>query len=88
MKAEGFSASDAETLGVHLQVPRPDIKTMKKENVGNVVGLYYDIIDAWLQLKEPSLEELAGALEMSGYGRIARKLRGEIEPFDVNHSVV
>ncbi len=79
MKAEGFSASDSETLGVHLKVPRPNIRTMKKNNVGNATGLYYDIIDAWLQQREPSLEELAEALERTDYINIARKIRGKIE---------
>ncbi len=64
------------------------MRTMKKNNVGDAAGLYYDIIEAWFQLREPSLEELAEALERSDYRRIARKLRGEIEPFDVNLSMV
>ena len=79
LKAEKFSAADAETLGVHLQVPRSDIRTMKKNNVNNAVGLYYDIIEAWFQQREPSLEELAEALERTDYKNIAWKIRGEIE---------
>ncbi len=79
LKAEKFSAADAETLGVHLQVPRSDIRTMKKNNVNNAVGLYYDIIEAWFQLKEPSLEELAEALERTDYKNISGRIRGEIE---------
>ncbi len=80
MKAEGFSASDAEALGVHLQVPRSDIKTMKTDNVGNARGLLYNIIDAWLQQREPTLEELAEALERTDYKKIAKKIRGESAP--------
>ncbi len=79
MKDEGFSEADAETLGVHLKVPRPEIRTMKKNNVGNARGLYYDIIDAWLQLTKPSLELLAEALDKSDYKKIATKMRGELE---------
>ncbi len=52
LKEEGFSEADAETLGIHLKVPRPEIRTMKKNNVGD------DIIDAWLQQTEPSLSPL------------------------------
>ncbi len=79
MKDGGFSASDTETLGIHLKVPLPDINVMKKNNVGDVMGLFYKIIETWLRLSEPSTKELAEALERSGYNRIARKLRGEIE---------
>ncbi len=79
LKAEDFSASDSETLGVHLKVPRPDINTMKKDNVGDAMCLFYKIIETWLRLSEPSTKELAEALERSGYKRIARKLRGEIK---------
>ncbi len=79
LKDEGFSEADAETLGVHLKVPWPEIRTMKKNNVGNARGLYYDIIYAWLQLTKPSLESLAEALDKSGYKNIATKIRGEIE---------
>ncbi len=77
MKDNGFSEADAETLSVYLKVPRPEIKTMKRNNVGNAQGFYYDIIAAWLQQPEPSLEKLAEALDKSGYGRI--EIRGEIE---------
>ncbi len=55
LKEEGFSEAGAETLGIHLKVPRPEIRTMKNNNVGNARGLYYDIIAAWLQQTEPSL---------------------------------
>ncbi len=79
LKEKGFSEADAETLGVHLKVPWPEIRTMKNNNVGNARGLYYDIIYAWLQLTEPSLELLAVALDKSDYKKIARKIRGEIE---------
>ena len=79
LKYEGFSEADAETLGVHLKVPRPEIRTMKNNNVGNARGLYYDIIYAWLQLTEPSLELLAVALDKSDYKNIAGRIRGEIE---------
>ncbi len=40
-------------------------------------GLFHDVIDAWLDLVEPTEELLADALDKSGYRRIARKLRGE-----------
>ena len=83
MKEEGFSAADAETLGGHLNVPRSDIRTLKKNNVGNAMSLFYDIIDTWLQLTEPSLEELAKALERSDYKNIARRIRGEIDRNDI-----
>ncbi len=52
---------------------------MMKDNVGNVMGSFYKIIETWLQLSEPSTKELAEALERSGYNRIARTLRGEIK---------
>ena len=79
LKDKGFSEADAETLGVHLKVPWPEIRTMKKNNVGNARGLYYDIIDAWLQQTEPSLELLAVALDKSDYKNIAGRIQGEIE---------
>ncbi len=79
LKDNGFSEADAETLGVHLKVPWPEIKTMKRNNVGNAQGFYYNIIAAWLQQPEPSLEKLAEALDHSGYRRIAIEIRGEIE---------
>ncbi len=44
----GMKCFSKPMQGVHLKVPRPEIRTMKKNNVGNARGLYYDIIDAWL----------------------------------------
>ena len=74
----GFSASDAETLGEHLQVTRPNIKTLKMDYHGNAVGLFYAVIDSWLQLSEPSWEKLAEALDKSDYPNISKRIRGEI----------
>ena len=70
LKAGGFSAAKARSLGVH---PIATIKTLKKDNVDDAEGLLIDIIDSWLNQTEPSWGKLAGALDKCDYKRIARE---------------
>ncbi len=73
---EGFSPADAETLAIHLNIPKPILWNAKKDN-HDVMGLFLDIIGAWLDLVEPTEELLADALNKSCYRKIANKLRGK-----------
>ncbi len=78
LKEEGFSSADSETLGGYLEIPRPTINTLKKDNQGNSDGLLYDVIGKWMQGTEPSWEELAKALDKSEYKKMARKIQGDL----------
>ncbi len=73
---EQFSAADSESLGVHLNIPMHEIRTMKANNVGNAKGFLYAIIDNWFRLTEPSVEVLANALDKTGYKNIAKRMKG------------
>ena len=75
---KGFSAADAEPLGLYLNIPWPIMNTLKKDNVGNARGLFYAVIGSWLDLTEPTSEELAKALDRSGHQRIADIIRGTL----------
>ncbi len=77
LEAQDFSAADAETLGVHLKVPASKLKTLKKDNPGNVRSVFYGVINSWLHLCEPSQEKLADGLEKSGFVEIAKRTRGK-----------
>ncbi len=81
LEAQGFSAADVETLGVHLNVPASELKTLKKDNPGNVTSVFYGVINCWLHLCEPShvQETLADGLEKSGCINIAKRVRGKKE---------
>ncbi len=79
LEAQGFSAADAETLGVHLKVPASELKTLKKDNPGNVTSVFYGVINRWLHFCEPSQEKLADGLEKSGYVNIAKRVQGKKE---------
>ncbi len=66
------------TLGIHFGISRSKFQTLKK----NVIS---DIIGAWLDRIEPTEGLLAYALEMSGYQRIATKLRGkQLQYYHIN----
>ncbi len=73
LKAGGFSAASARSLGIYLLVPIATIKTLKKNNVDDAEGMLIDIIDSWLNQTEPSWEKLARALDKCDYKRIARE---------------
>ncbi len=74
---EGFAAADADALGVHLKIPRPTMKTLKSNNVGNADSFLFGVIGKWLDRTEPSLEEFAKALVKCGYKKMAGKIQGE-----------
>ncbi len=63
----GFSAADAEDLGVHLDIPWSTMKTLKKTNAGNPKSLLYDVIGTWLDHTEPTSDKLVTAVHNSGY---------------------
>ena len=64
---------------MHLKVPTSELKTLKKDNPGNVKSVFYGVINHWLHLCEPSQEKLADSLEKSGYINIAKRVRGKKE---------
>ncbi len=78
LEDEGFSEAKADILGENLGIPRPKMTTLKKNNVENVVGLFHEVIDYWLNNFEPSWRKLANALSRSGYKRIADKILGHV----------
>ncbi len=78
MENEGFSAADTEDLGVHLNIPRPTMKTLEKDNVRSSKAMFYKVIDIWLNLEEPTSEKLAKALAGCDYLRIAEKITSKL----------
>ncbi len=74
LEGEGFSTADSDNLGENLGIPRPIIRALKNDNVGNAAGLFRDVIDYWLNNFEPSWIKLAHALGRSGYKTIADKI--------------
>ncbi len=88
LKARGFSAAHARSLGIHLLVPIATIKTLKKDNVDDAEGLLIDIIVSWLNQTEPSWEELAGALYKCNYQRIARECEFKLSVYGGFNEVI
>ncbi len=76
MESEGYSATNAEALGTHLSIPRPNMNIMMRDNPRDSKGLFYAVIESWLSLPESTWEKLADALDKSDSERIAKKLRG------------
>ncbi len=77
LKEEGFSEMDAETLGVHLEIPKSTIQNLKSDHLHDEMGLLHAIIDNWLECTEPSLDKLSEALIKSNYEKIAEKILGD-----------
>ena len=54
------------------------MKNLKKDHGDKAKGLFYAVIGNWLDLTEPTSEELAKALDKSGFKRIAAITRGKL----------
>ena len=74
----GFSAADAEDLGLYLNIPRGIMRTLKKDNVGNSNALFHDVIGSWLDITDPTSAKLAEALDNCGLKIIAKKIRSKL----------
>ncbi len=85
LEEENFSAADTEYLGVHLNIPRSTMKTLKKDNVGDTKAFFYAVIGNWLNNTEPTSAKLAEALDKCGYSRISEKIRSKLFNNNVPH---
>ncbi len=78
MEKEDFSAANAEYLGVHLNISRSTMETLKKNHVGDIKALSYAVIGSWLDITDPTSAKLAEALDNCGLKRIAEKIRSKL----------
>ncbi len=82
LEKENFTAANAEYLGVHLNIPRSTMETLKRDYVGNTKAFFYAVIGSWLDLTKATSEKLAEALDKCGYSRISEKIRSKFYLFN------
>ena len=73
-----FPASEANELGVYLDLPLPRLKEFSDNNSKDCKKVMQDVINYWLEnSKNKSWMKLAGAVEACGHAGLADTIRSK-----------